>query len=194
MDIFYEESAQCQTGKKESRRYKILSGISYVLMFLAVMFLTFTILFIPSSVSIWFGVNALFFFGMWYFLRRLKMRLNLSYDYTFVTGELRIIKVINVNRRKLITRFDCERILQIGDVDTPSYERLASDPNTKKVYCTSNDVATEGKFFMYILIEDGGKKLYILECKETLLMHIMHFAKRSVLSSDYVSQEKKKAK
>lgn len=194
MDIFYEESAQCQTRKKESRRYKIISGISYVLIFLAVIFLTFTIMFIPSSVSIWFGVNALFFFGMWYFLRRLQMRLNLSYDYTFVTGELRIIKVINVNRRKLITRFDCERILQIGDVDTPSYERLASDPNTKKVYCTSNDVASEGKFFMYILIEDGGKKLYILECKETLLMHIMHFAKRSVLAGDYVSQEKKKAK
>ena len=193
MDIFYEESSQCRSSKRESRRYKIISGVSYVLLFLAVTFLTFTIMFIPDVMAIWFGINTAFFFGMWYLLRRFQMRLNLSYDYTFVTGELRIIKVMNINRRKLVTRFECEGILQIGDMDSPSYERLALDPNTKKVYCTSNDEAADGKFFMYILIEDGGKKLYILECRETMLMHIMHFAKRTALASDYVSQEKKQA-
>ena len=193
MDIFYEESALCQSGKKGSRRYKIVSGIAYVLLFLGVTFLTFTIMYIPSVLCIPFAINTVFFMGMWYLLRRFQMRLNLSYDYTFVSGELRIIKVMNVNRRKLVTRFESEGILQIGDVETDSYDRLASDPNTKKVFCTSNDSAAEGKFFMYILVEDGGKKLYILECRETLLMHIMRFAKRSALASDYRPQEKKQA-
>ena len=194
MDIFYEESALCQSGKSGKRKYKILTWISYVLLVLWVMFLTFTIMYVPSVICVPFAIITAFFFSMWYLLRRLQMRINLSYDYTFVSGELRIIKVMNINRRKLVSRFESEAILQIGDVETNSYDHLAADPNTKKVFCTSNDIAAEGKFFMYILVSDGGKKLYILECRETLLMHIMRFAKRSALASDYVPQEKKQAK
>ena len=51
----------------------------------------------------------------------------------------------------------------------------------------------EGKLFMYIFVNDNGKRLYVLECRETLLVHILNFAPRSVLESDYVKQEKKKA-
>ena len=90
-----------------------------------------------------------------------------------------------------MTRFESENIMQIGDADSNSYDRLAKDPNVKQVICTSNDVAADDKFFMYILINDNGKKLYVVECRETMLMHIMRFAKRSVLSSDYVAQDKK---
>ena len=39
--------------------------------------------------------------------------------------------------------------------------------------------------------EYNGKKLFVLECREELLMHIMKFAKRGTLESDYVMQEKK---
>ena len=120
-----------------------------------------------------------------------KKGINVSYDYCFVTGELRISKVFNVNKRKLVTRFDCAEILQIGDMDNSTYDRLKADPTTKEVFCTSNDMPSEGKFFMYILINDNGKKLYVLECRETLLINILKFAPRSVLESDYVMQEKK---
>lgn len=191
MDIFYEESSLSQSSKKESRRYKIIHYVSYLFVFLTAIFGIFAIMWTPASICIFFWLNTAFFFGMWYLLYRLKSRLNLSYDYTFVTGELRISRVINVNRRKLQTRFDCENIIQIGDMDSESYEQLASDPTAKKVYYTSNVEPSEGKFFMYILIEDGGKKLYVLECRETLLMHIMRFAKRTSLAHDYVTQEKK---
>jgi hypothetical protein len=44
---------------------------------------------------------------------------------------------------------------------------------------------------MYVLANDEGKKIFLLECKETLLVNIMKFAKRSVLESDYIAQEKK---
>ena len=84
-------------------------------------------------------------------------------------------------------------MLQIGDVDSTSYDRLRSDPSTKNVICTSNDEASEGKFFMYILANYNGKKLFVLECREEMLVNIMKIAKRSVLDRDYVSQEKKKA-
>jgi hypothetical protein len=83
-------------------------------------------------------------------------------------------------------------MIQVGDIQNSSYERFRSDPSTKEIICTSNTEAAQGKFFMYILANDNGKKLYILECKEQLLVNIMKFAKRTVLESDYVSQEKKK--
>ena len=191
MDIFYEESSLSQSSKKESRRYKIIHYISYLFVFLAAISGVIAIMWTPASICIFFWLNTAVFFGMWYLLYRLKSRLNLSYDYTFVTGELRISRVVNVNRRKLQTRFNCENILQIGDMDSESYEQLASDPTAKKVYYTSNVEPSEGKFFMYILANVDGKKLYVLECRELLLMNILKFARRGTLESDYVMQEKK---
>jgi hypothetical protein len=120
------------------------------------------------------------------------MNFNVSYDYCFVSGELRISKVINVNRRKLMARLTTDEMIQIGDVENPSFDRFRSDPTSKTVVCTSNVESTDGKFFMYILAEYNGKKLFVLECREELLMHILKFARRGTLESDYVMQEKKK--
>lgn len=47
---------------------------------------------------------------------------------------------------------------------------------------------------MYILTAgNAGKRLYILECREELLINILKFVKRGTLESDYVAQEKKNA-
>ncbi len=122
---------------------------------------------------------------------KMKRHFNVSYDYVFVSGELRISKVFNVNRRKLVARVDCEDMIQVGDVDNSSYERFKADPTVKQLICTPNVEASDGKFFMYVLANYNGKKLFVLECRENLLMNIMKFAKRSVLESDYVMQERK---
>ena len=143
---------------------------------------------------IFWGLHALFLFSLWFLLHKWKSGVNVSYDYCFVSGDLRISKVININKRKLVTRFDCAEIIQVGDVDSPAFERFRSDPTTKLVLCTSNDVASEGKFFMYIHVDYNGKKLYVLECREDLLMQMLKFMKRTSLDHDYVSQEKKNKK
>ena len=45
---------------------------------------------------------------------------------------------------------------------------------------------------MYVHANDPlGKKLYVLECREELLVNILKFVKRSTLEHDYVAQEKK---
>lgn len=194
MDILYEESSQPKNGKKGATIYKILQIASvffYILGAFLAVFGLLTAISIPNLIfnlilaatQIGFGV----LFG-WF-----KKRFNVSYDYCFVSGELRISKVINVNKRKLVARFETEDMLQLGDVDSSSFERLKSDPTTKTVICTSNDEAGEGKFFLYILANYNGKKLFVLECREELLVNIMKMAKRGVLDRDYVSQEKKKA-
>lgn len=194
MDVFYEESAICQDDKKGAKRYRILHIISYIIMIIMIILAISTVMMIPAPESIFLGVQALMFFAIWFILYKWKSRINVSYDYCFVSGELRISRVININKRKLVTRFESEEIIQIGDVENSSYERLSADPMTKNVICTSNMQPGEGKFFMYILVNDNGKKLYVLECRETLLMHILKFAKRSTLETDYVMQEKKQKK
>lgn len=214
-DIFYEESSVAQDYQKKEKRYKAAHIASVIFLVLGILMLIICLFTIPLGnpsyeglspeemeqaqaifafnkfVAIFCGINGAFFVGVWFLLYKIKGRLNVSYDYCFVSGELRVSKVVNINKRKLITRFDCTEIIQIGDIDNSSYERLKSDPMTKEVLCTSNMEAAEGKFFMYILINDNGKKLYVLECKEQLLVNILKFANRSVLESDYVMQEKK---
>ena len=150
----------------------------------------------PTIIGDWifWGMILAWLLTAWYLLRMWKMRINVSYDYAFVSGELRISKVININKRKLVARIDCEEMIQFGDVDNPSFERFRNDPNVKTVLCTANDIASEGKFFMYILAEYNGRKLFVLECRELLLMNMLKFAKRNKLESDYVMQEKKQAK
>ena len=192
MDVLYEESSTAKDASKGAKKYTVLNILSFCFLFLAIAATLFFVLFIPSvGDMIFFGTSALSLFGCWFVLFRWKNSTNVSYDYSFVSGELRISKVVNINKRKLLTRFETDSIIQIGDVDSTSYERFRADPNVKKVICTSNDEASEGKFFMYILVEQEGRKLYVLECREELLLNIMRFAKRTTLDRDYVSQAKK---
>lgn len=195
METFYEESSLAANAKKGAKKYKIYTYCSYVFMTLAVLTLIFTITFVPIKDNLG-GLlmsfaTVLMFLGFWFFFNRLRANSNVSYDYCFVSGELRISKVINVNKRRLVAKFDVENILQLGDADSPSFDRFFADPASKNVVCTSNDVPSEGKFFMYILAEYDGKKLFVLECREALLMNIMKFAKRTALDHDYVMQDRK---
>lgn len=192
MDAFYEESSIAGNSTKSAKKYTVFSIISLVFLIIGIFNIIIFILRIPIIADmLMFGSSSLMLMGLWYAFRRMKMNTNVSYDYCFVSGELRISKVINVNRRRLVAKFDTEDIIQIGDVDSPSFDRFSADPTAKKVFCTSNAEAAEGKFFMYILANYNGKKLFVLECRENLLMNIMKFAKRTTLDHDYVMQEKK---
>ncbi len=197
MDVFYEESAIANNSEKKQKKYNILSIASGVFIALAIFWVIigFNTIDItsPGAWLAW-GMVFLWLLAAWFLLRMWKFRINISYDYVFVSGELRISKVINVNRRKLVARIDCEDMIQFGDVDNPSFDRFRNDPNVKTVLCTSNDIAADGKFFMYVLAEYNGRKLFVLECRELMLMNILKFAKRNKLESDYVAQEKKQAK
>lgn len=191
MDVFYEESSIAKDATKAQRKYKIMHYASIFFLVLGILGLVFSLSIPLDALVVWLFFCS-WFFACWFVLFKLKNRYNVSYDYSFVSGELRIARVINISKRKLLVRIQAEDILQLGDVDNSSFEGLRADPNTKTVICTSNEVAGEGKFFMYILVSDNGKKLYVLECRELLLMHILKFVKRTTLESDYVSQERKK--
>ena len=193
MDLFYEESAKAKNGEKKEKKYAVLNVFSNIFLVLAILISVLFVFFIPDvGFMIFFGSGALSSFGMWFVFFKWKNMTNVSYDYALVTDELRISKVINTNKRKLVARIATEAIIQVGDVDAPSYDRFKADPNIKSVICTSNEEAADEKFFMYILADDNGRKLFVLECREELLINLMRVTKRTALDRDYVSQEKKK--
>lgn len=215
MDVLYEESAVNTSASKGEKLYKILNVFSWIFGGLTLIFFLFLLYFLfallmggkpaadasedllysytmVQSGSVSFGILTFFFGGFWLFFRFWKRRVNLSYDYTFVSGEIRVAKVFNINRRKFLFRVSHEEMLQVGDVDSESYERIKADPMTKEVICTSNMIPAAGKFFMYIHCTDAvGRKLYVLECREEMLVQILKFAKRGTLAPDYVMQDKK---
>ena len=120
------------------------------------------------------------------------MRINVSYDYACVYGELRISQVFNQRKRKLVCRIEPNSILQVGDMESESYDRLCATPGVKEVVCTPNLTAASGKFFLYVYaIDDGEKKLFLLECREALLINLMQYLRRDVLDREYVPQDKK---
>jgi hypothetical protein len=211
MDSFYEESAVNQKAKRGEVIYKVVNVFFWLFTFVAIIFAMLTLMSIPYSdgntspeaqESYAFAVSMFIFWafclvsfaGMAVLLWFLKRRINVSFDYLFVSGELRISKVFNVNKRKLVARIESENVLKVGDVDSASYDRIKSDPSTKEVICTPNLTAGDGKFFMYVqAVDNGVKKLYVLECRETMLVNMMQFLRRDVLADDYISQAKKQS-
>lgn len=211
MDIYYEESAVCQDAVKAQRKYTVMHVISIISLILGILCLMLCFFNIPfgeagsnlteeqqqefyafKNVFTFIGIQGAIFMGLWFVLWRLKQRFNVNYDYTFVSGEIRIAKVFNINSRKLLARIQPEQILQLGDIDNGNYERLKAGGAIKEIVCTSNEEPAAGKFFMYILTADSGdKKLYVLECREELLVNILKFVKRTTLEKEYVPQEKK---
>lgn len=214
MDLLYEESSVSQNAKKGQRIYKILNVIFWIALVIGIIGAIGCLMNIPFgslpanatpeqqeayaltlAMCQFSGFIAFFFLSIAISTGIIKKRVNVSYDYIFVSGELRIAKIFNINRRKLVVRLFPEDFLQVGDIDNASYDRLKADPATKEIVVTSNATASEGKFFMYILAAAGAgkKQLYVLECREELLINILKFTKRGTLESDYVMQEKKAA-
>ena len=122
----------------------------------------------------------------------LKKRFNVSFDYVCVSGELRISKVFNQRKRRLICRLEPSDIIKVGDMDSSSYDRFRAMPGMKEIVCTPNMNSANGKFFMYVLAQyEGEKKIFLLECREGLLINMMQYLRRDVLDSEYVPQAKK---
>ena len=207
MDIFYEESAINQKAKRREKLCTVLNILSKVFYVLAIIFLMIGIVNMPvcspESVE---GINmeeyefAKFLFSTFiffavlfgfsgFYLSYIRKIINVSYDYAFVSGELRISKVVSTTRRKLVARIDCNDMIQIGNVDSASYERCRLSPDTREIVCTPNKEPAEGKSFVYILAAHNGKTLFVLECRDLLLVNIFKFAKRSILASDYTSKK-----
>ncbi|MGN1235642.1 MAG: hypothetical protein ACI4U2_06650 [Christensenellaceae bacterium] len=167
-------------------------GLLVVLFFL----LTYTSVLVESMVQenpeIWNGyfiqcvATAVFFLGTSLVLFLVRNKPNKSYDYSFVSGELRVAVVYNAASSKQIHTIKAENLLKMGKVGSASYEAIKADRNNREIFLTPNKSPCHDKSFFYFYVSEPlGKRIYVLECREQMLVHFMKYVKRGILEEDY---------
>lgn len=195
-EVFYEESARIQNEKSATRKYNIIktfSILSYIVCGIW-LFLSFNFY---GLTTVWF-IDLLFilipfvmFLSSGIILGKLKNKFYIEYDYTFVTGELRISKVIKNIKRKFLLKFDVKSIEKLGFYGNETYTKYEKMPGVNKLILTSNVSPSDGKDFYYIVVHvQDGKKLLIIECTENLLVNIIKFSNKSVLDEQFSAELK----
>ena len=198
-EVFYEESVDTHnqsSAKKKFTLFRVVSIISFICgAFSIVLLLTMRVpesgIGTPQIIMIVFLlVVAAGFFVSGGLMARKKHGFFLSYDYTFVSGELRISKVFNNRRRKNLYRLTTDRVIKVGRVGSDSYDKVKRSPDTKEDVCTPNTEADDDKEFFYIHAQtDVGKKVIVLECRPQLVLTVVRYINRpGILEPEFNKQ------
>lgn len=194
-EVFYEETATVQnTGGAKSKYYvvKTLSVISYSV---AVFWLIMAIMLFPLKGNIllnivFAAIPFLIFLASGIVLGKMKDKLYVDYDYTFVSGSIRFSRVIKNVKRKGIIQFETGNIEKLGRFGSDTFERYMLMPEKKKQILTSNSEPYDGKNFYYIVANVGGiKYIFILECTEIFISNIIRFSNRTVIEDGFFSNK-----
>lgn len=178
---FYEGSVGPQNIKSQKFLYTVYS-IFFVLA-LIVFCITFYFWFMLGDTGFILLFSTFLIMAIVFYLIRRK--LYLFYDYTYVSGELRIVKVINGKSRKLFLKFDCKSINQIGKVWSQSFDKLYDEKQHKLKIATPNGLKSENQLYYMTLNLDNEKILLVLECEEKLLTYIVANRGRGIIERDY---------
>ena len=201
-EVFYEESASLLNEKPAKFRYNLLTIVGVICILSAV--LAINMIWMAFSVPVneedmqsfvlkdfllsllpLFILFVLMVVGAVLLFKK-RHSVYVSYDYTFVTGELRICKVIHNRKRKLLYRLSDERLIKIGRVGSESYKKLKASPDNKEDILTPNEEAAEGKEFFYIQASTNvGKKILVLECRQQMISTILRYMNKNILESEF---------
>lgn len=183
-DDLYESTAAPQNLKAQKAFYafyNVLFTICCVAAFLIV-FLIFSIdiqaipaLLVLLSLVVVFAVIC-------YVIRR---KLLLYFDYTYISGEVRIIRVINGKTRRKFLIVQCKDIYKLGKVGSGTFEKLRATPGIKRKIATPNGMGAQNQLYYLAAKCTGENTLIILECEEELLSYIVNYSGRSIIEEDY---------
>ena len=193
-EVFYEESAFLADTRPATVKYNVCKVFSIASYVIAITWIVIAINFFEVE-GYWFYtlLGIIIPFGTaltsGILLGIIRDKQYIDYDYTFITGTIRISKVIkNVKRRKILS-FDTSNIEKIGRYGSPSYVRFSSSPDKKRLVLTSNKAAAEGKDFYYIATRaDGQSYLLVLECTDELLRNILRFSGKNAFEDGFFNK------
>lgn len=190
IEIFYEESATIQQDSSAKTKCVIYNLISKaILVLLAVwiiyVFTLMNIAFDDILLTVIFALLPVVTLGfLSLFFIRLRNKYSSEFDYTFVSGDVRVSKVIGEKKRKHIMRFSTSNIEMIGKVGSETYNKYKAMPSVEKLVFTINSKPSEGKEFYYIVINNPGKKLLVFECTDMLIINILKFSNKNIIEKD----------
>lgn len=191
-EVFYEETSLLNKEKTALGKYRLLnifSIASYVMAgIVALMFFYFYD--IENFNLLVFAVSALLPFALFLFfgimLGRIKNTMFVDYDYTYVSGSIRISKVIRRIKRKNILKFETSDIVQMGKYGSETYLKIEKMPGVKKMILTGNQTPSEGNDFFYLQVNtEGVNKLLVFDCSEKFMATILRYSNKTILEKDY---------
>ncbi len=191
-EVFYEESSVKIKSKLDRLKYYLSMAISIALFFFAFIWFvanvfeinfsasniikTILFIFLPPILAVVSGI----------FLIKLASNIGIDYDYTFISGTIRVAKVIMDSKRVPIISFETSDIEVIGKTNSQTYKKYASITAIKIQELTAKAIADDNKTFFYIIINhEGEKKLLIFECTDTFIKTILNYANKRLLEEDF---------
>lgn len=198
-DILCEETSRVIDEKKAQKKYNTCMAISYGSIALAVLWV---IIFIYTcdfskmhpDIIVMFIFEILFwvlplaiFIVLAIVFRKIGKKSYAEYDYSFVSGEVRIAKIPRNGYRQGVMRFHSASIDRIGKVGSETFESLSHLPGVKKIKLTVNANSSNSKDLFYMFVRtEGEKKLLIFDCSEIFISNVLRSTNaRTVLEKDY---------
>ena len=105
------------------------------------------------------------------------------YDYSYVDGSIRVIKVQHNKTRKLVVNFDAKNIVAIGKVFGETFEKHHKNKAVKKYYACA-DNATESDIRIYFS-ENGVNSLLIMPYDELFISVLVRYTGVRKLDKDF---------
>ena len=180
-DEFYENSV----GPQNDRQQKTLLNVYNVLFVIAICFFVISLYFLLLTFDSGFiilTILAVIFCVSLFFLKR---KLYTFYDYTYISGEVRVVKVINGKSRRKFMVFDCKKVKRLGKVGSETFNSLHKSGKYKLKVATPNGLNSQNQLY-YLLIQDEAEDvLLILECQEKFLVYVVSVNGKSIIEKDY---------
>jgi len=188
-EVFYEEATVLLNEKGEVSKYnilKIVSTLFFVLAFLWTIFILYWKTDIFSNGNIIFPILAMVvpfvsFILAGVFCLKATNKVAVVYDYSFISGQIRIGKVVNNKKRFNVLDFETSQIERVGPFGSKVYDRYALTPGVKKIFLTSNKISHDDYEFYYFLVDTNkGKRLYVIECTKKFILTVVTFANKRI--------------
>nr|MBO4517747.1 hypothetical protein [Clostridia bacterium] len=194
-EVFYEESAMVQSSGPAKTRYYIVKTFSVISYVIATVWGIIAVMLFPTQGNVL--LNILFaalpfavFLASGIILGKIKDKLYVDYDYTFVSGSIRFSRVIKNVKRKNILQFETSSIEKLGRYGSDTFERYMIMPDKKKVVLSSNIEPEDGKGFYYIVANVNGQKyIFVLECSETFISYVIRYSNRTVIEDGFLRKK-----
>jgi len=187
-NIYYEYNATLNdqaANKKKKILFRIFGIVSVV--FGAVLLLM-IFLFQADSAGFVQAVPFLIFlfimtvmmFVSAFFIRRLRLSINPEFDFVLNGDKVRVVKIVNRQKRKLLAQFDVKSIEAYGKVTMEEgLARFMSAPGIKKKYAVAN-LDDEDKQYFLCYTSSEGKGLLFAELSEDFIIHLRRAVGRDI--------------
>lgn len=106
------------------------------------------------------------------------------YDISYVSGSIRIIKVINNAYRRLAVTFETKDILAVGKIFGETFDKNSKDKSVKRIYASASRL-TESDFCV-LCYTKFGQTIVFMQYDEKFIGYLLRGAGVKVFDKDFI--------